>query len=78
MIILNVSIKNNVTTSILHIYKNQEIIAKTIHYTMNVTSSNVKQVLFLLLEKSLIETSILNNFTLLPYQRTLEHFSKRT
>jgi len=36
------SIKNNVTTSILHVYNGWNIIAKTIHYTMNITFTEME------------------------------------
>ena len=36
LIISDTSVKNNVTTSVSHIHKEQEIIAKTIHYAMNI------------------------------------------
>jgi len=39
LIISDTSVKNNVTTSVSHIHKEQEIIAKTIHYAMNVMST---------------------------------------
>ena len=37
LIILDVSVKNNIATSFSHIYRGQEIIAKSIHYTINIT-----------------------------------------
>jgi len=37
LIIFNVSVKNKVTTSISHVQKGQNIIAKITHYAMNVT-----------------------------------------
>ena len=42
LIISDTSIKNNITTSVLHIYKEQKIIAKTIHHVMNVISTKAK------------------------------------
>ena len=37
LIIVNASVKNNVTTLISHIYKGQEVITKLVHHTINVT-----------------------------------------
>jgi len=42
IVIFNISIKNNITTSILHICNDQNIIAKTIHYAMNITSTEAE------------------------------------
>ena len=42
LIISNASIRNKVATSILYVQKNQNIIAKTVHHAMNVTSTKVK------------------------------------
>ena len=42
IVISNVIIKNNVTTLISHICNGQNIIAKTIHHIMNVTSTEVE------------------------------------
>ena len=42
LIVSDVSVKNNVATSILHICRGQEIIAKTIHHAMNMTSSETE------------------------------------
>jgi len=42
LIISNTSIKNNITISVLHICREQDIIAKTIHHTINVTSTKAK------------------------------------
>ena len=38
IIISDASIKNNVATSILHVYSGHNILAKAIHHTINVTS----------------------------------------
>ena len=38
LVIANINIKNNVATSILHIYSGHNILAKTIHHATNVTS----------------------------------------
>ena len=42
LVISDISIKNNVTTSILHVYNGWNIIAKTIYHTMNITSTEVE------------------------------------
>jgi len=42
IVIFNANIKNNVTTSVLHIYNSQNIIAKIIHYVMNIISTKVE------------------------------------
>jgi len=42
LIISDTSIKNNIATLILHIYSGQNILAKTIHYTINVTSTKIE------------------------------------
>ena len=42
IVISSDSIKNNVTTSILHVYNGWNIIAKTIHYTMNITFTEIE------------------------------------
>jgi len=42
LIIIDVSVKNKVATLISHIYRDQEIIAKTVHHTMNVKPTEVK------------------------------------
>ena len=42
LIISDTSIKNNVATLILHIHSRQNILPKTIHYTINVTSTKVE------------------------------------
>ena len=42
LIILNASIKNNVVILISHIHRGQEIIAKSVHHTMNITSTKAK------------------------------------
>ena len=42
IVIFDASIKNNITTSISHIYNGQNIIAKTIHYAMNITSTEAE------------------------------------
>jgi len=36
LIIFNTSIKNNITILVLYIWKEYEIIAKTIHHTINI------------------------------------------
>ena len=42
IVVSNASIKNLVTTSILHIYMHNKPIIKTIHYTINVTSTEAE------------------------------------
>jgi len=42
LITLNTSVKNNIATSISHIYREQEIITKSVHHAMNVTSTEAK------------------------------------
>jgi len=42
LITLDTNIKNNITISILYIYRRQEIIAKLVYYTMNITFIKVK------------------------------------
>jgi len=42
LIIPNVSVKNNIITLVLHIQRGHEIIAKNIHYIMNVSSTKAK------------------------------------
>jgi len=42
LIILGVSVKNNIATSISYIHKGQEIITKSIYYTMNIIFFEVK------------------------------------
>ena len=42
LIISDISIKNNVTTLILHIYSSQNILAKTIYYAINITFTEAK------------------------------------
>jgi len=40
--ISNAGIKNNVATSILYVYSGYNLLAKTIHYAINVTSTEVE------------------------------------
>ena len=42
LIISNISVQNNVATSILHIWRGQEIIAKSIYHVINITSMKTK------------------------------------
>ena len=42
LVISNTSIKNNITTSVSHICRGQDIIAKIIHHTINVTFTKAK------------------------------------
>ena len=42
LVISNVSIKKNVVTSILHICSSQNIITKTIHHVINITSTEAE------------------------------------
>ena len=42
LIISDASVKNNVATLVSHIHRGQDIIAKTIHYVMNVTSTEAE------------------------------------
>ena len=42
LIILDASVKNNIATSVLYIHKGQDIIAKTVHYTMNIMSTKAE------------------------------------
>jgi len=42
IIIFNASIKNNVAISTLYIYSGQNILAKKIHYTVNITSTEAE------------------------------------
>jgi len=42
VIISDASTKNNVTMSIAHVYSGQNIVAKTIYHTVNVTSTEVE------------------------------------
>ena len=42
LVILNVSIKNNVATSIAHIYIRDRLVTKTLHYTLNIMSTEVE------------------------------------
>jgi len=42
LIISNVSIKNNIAILFLHIWRRHEIIAKNIHYPMDVSSTKAK------------------------------------
>jgi len=42
LIVSDTSIKNNVTTSILHIYIHNKLITKMLHHTVNVTSTEVE------------------------------------
>ena len=41
-VISNIIIKNNITTSILHVYMGHNILAKTIHYAINATLTKVE------------------------------------
>ena len=59
LIVLDASIKNNVAILILHICRGQEIIAKNVHYTMNVTFSEME-----LFTISMVSIMLLNNKTL--------------
>ena len=38
LIISNVSVKNNITTLVLHIWRDYKIVTKTIYYTTNISS----------------------------------------
>jgi len=38
LIITNTSIKNNIATSVSHIYKGQKVIAKSVYHAINITS----------------------------------------
>ena len=42
LIISDTGVKNNITTSISHIHRGQEIIDKTVDYTMNVISTETE------------------------------------
>ena len=42
LIISDTSIKNNVATLVSYIYRDQEIIAKSVYYIMNITSIEAK------------------------------------
>ena len=42
LVISNTSIKNNITTSILYIHSSRNIIVKTIHHVINITSTKAK------------------------------------
>ena len=42
LVISNASVKNNITTLISHIHQDSNIIAKTIHYAINVTSTEME------------------------------------
>ena len=42
LIISDTSIKNNVATLVSYIHRDQEIIAKSVHYIMNITSIEAK------------------------------------
>ena len=42
MVLSNASIKNNVATSILHIYLHNRLIIKTIHHIVNITTIEAK------------------------------------
>jgi len=42
LIISDISIKNNVATLVSYIHRDQEIIAKSVHYIMNITSIEAK------------------------------------
>ena len=42
LIISNTSVKNNITMSVSHIYRDQDIIIKTVYYAMNVTSTEAE------------------------------------
>jgi len=42
LIISDASVKNNVTTSVLHIHRGQEIITKTVYHTMNIASTEAE------------------------------------
>ena len=41
-IIFDASVKNNITTSISHIWRKHNTIMKSVHYTMNVSSTEVE------------------------------------
>ena len=41
-IIFDASVKNNITTSISHIWRKHNIIMKSVHHTMNVSSTEVE------------------------------------
>jgi len=42
LIISDTSIKNNIVTLVLYIHRDQEIIAKSVHYIINITSIEAK------------------------------------
>lgn len=42
LIISDISVKNNVVTSISHIHRGQEIIAKSVHHAMSITSTEAE------------------------------------
>jgi len=42
LVISDASVKNNITTLILHIHQDSNIIAKTIHYAINVTFTEME------------------------------------
>ena len=39
---MDASVKNNIATLISYIHRGQEIIAKSVYYTMNITSTEAK------------------------------------
>ena len=42
LIIMNASIKNNITTSISHVHIHNNLLTKTLHHAVNITSTEVK------------------------------------
>jgi len=42
IVILDTSIKNNITTSITHVYSCSNLIKKTLHHTINITTTKAK------------------------------------
>jgi len=76
LIVLDASIKNNIVILILHICRGQKIIAKTVHYTMNVTFSEVElftisNVLIMLLNNKTFHTLSSLQTLFLPLEKSL-------
>ena len=74
LVIIDASIKNNIATSIVHIHIHNKPITKTLHYTLNVTSTKAE---LFTIRSSINQATNLNNISKIIVITDLIHIARK-
>ena len=74
LVITDASVKNNITTSIVHIHVHNKPITKTLHYALNVTSTKAE---LFTIRSSINQATNLNNISKIIVITDLIHIARK-